>query len=196
MIIETSSISLSRLHCLPSVLYDAGLTQRLQYLSAHASSPFVSLLVDALSPIKVIRFKRKFYPVEWLDELDWLRKTEPEVKVTVAVVKSTTNFNDIEHAICQHHYLRNLTQSSCKDLYGLEKIWQTECDYQPLLTQKDYVKMLGCERTLLNRHHKALLNTPNQPEKNDNPPEKSQFSWQSETSHIPPDPSKLCVNDA
>ncbi|WP_409048988.1 hypothetical protein PWG11_17940 (plasmid) [Proteus mirabilis] len=67
--------------------------QRLQYLSAHASSPFVSLLVDALSPVKVIRFKRKLYPVEWLDELDWLRKTEPEIKVTVAVVKSTTNFN-------------------------------------------------------------------------------------------------------
>lgn len=114
------------------------------------------MLIQSISPLKVYRFKRKYYPVEHLDELYFIRSIAPETSIDVVEVAAAKSENEIEQAICQRSYLSCLTNRNCNDLYGLEARWEREFGYSPQLTQKKYASMLRCNRTSLNRRRKAL----------------------------------------
>lgn len=140
------------------------------------------MLIQSISPLKVYRFKRKYYPVEHLDELYFIRSIAPETSIDVVEVTVAKRENEIEQAICQRQYLSCLTNRNCKDLFGLELMWEREFGYSPLLTQKKYADMLHCNRALLNRHRKALSN----PQDRLVDPLDSPFSLADATKDIPP----------
>ncbi|MBS9811351.1 hypothetical protein J4H70_21615 [Vibrio alginolyticus] len=114
---------------------------------------------------------------------------DTDANVDVIILQSTNNIDVVKKALYQRQYLRYLDDVSCKDLYGLEQIWQSTSSYSPLLSQKDYTAMLGCNRSSLNRHYSALRDTQIKPVKKEvtsaDNGESSPFSWQQNTKHIP-----------
>jgi hypothetical protein len=168
---------------------NARLHKRLYYLAEQASYPFIPLLLDSLMPIKTIRCRKKLYPVEWVDEIMWLQHCCPELEVDVIILQSTNNVDVVKKALHQRQYLRYLDDVSSKDLYGLEQIWQSTSSYSPLLSQKDYTAMLGCNRSSLNRHYSTLLTaqetSPQQCIVSIPDTTNRHFSWEQNTEHIP-----------
>jgi hypothetical protein len=153
---------------------------------------FLALLIQSISPLKVYRLKRKYYPVEHLDELHFIRSIALETSINVVEVAVAKSENEIEQVINQRYYLSCLTNRNCKDLFGLELMWEREFGYSPLLTQKKYVDILHCNRALLNRHRKALDSKEQNRIAESNPQDRlvdpldTPFSLADATKNIPP----------
>lgn len=155
----------------------------LSYLNDVLHHRFLPTLLEAINPLRVMRYKNTFYALEYIDELYWLKEHYPSLEVSIVEVKSTKNITDIEKKICSTYFYKHTTSINNKDLYALEHYWKTKEIHEPYLELKEHTKMLGCNRSLPSRHKETLykrqaLNTQSNPSA-------STFSFEDATSHIP-----------
>lgn len=151
------TVSVQTLEIQAAIYPNDEIARHLNRLTEHAD--VLDFLIAHISPIKVVKYKRKLYPVEYLDEVLWLRSHFPEVLITSFTIETAKTIADVEQHIYSRLILKHLSSMNNKDLHGLEQKWKEQSNgrYLPRLTQKQWTQLLNCERSLLLRHRKQLI---------------------------------------
>lgn len=147
----------------------------------------------SIFPVKVLVHKREMYALESFSELELLSQVEPDCQCEVAILGKAKTLDEIQTRIVDHLYFKASSSYGSKALYGLEKYWQEAFNYHPLMSQSDYAKVLGCNRSTLSRESREIESFVSSLQNNEKLDEDlalnsyldTDFSWDSLTSHIP-----------
>ncbi|MFB9142574.1 hypothetical protein ACFFUO_07015 [Vibrio artabrorum] len=183
-----TAISLKKINIQTEIYPHDEIARYLNHLTAHPH--VLDCLIACISPIKVVQYRRKLYPVEYLDELLWLRSHYPETQIVSITVEVVNSIAEVNQHIYTRLILKHLSSINNKDLYGLEqkRKEQINSDYSPFLNQKQWAQLINCERSLLRRHHKQLTESQEiSPEAHIH---SGDFTWQKVTRQIPSNNTK------
>ena len=157
------------------------------------SDALISRIKQTIFPIKVMQYKKEMYALEWIMELEFLSRIQPECECEVVIIKRVKDLNVIRTRIADHVYCNAFSSYGATALYGLEKHWQKNFGYSPLMDQLGYCQALKCNRSTLARSKQSLTFFGDLFEDNKHtdaiqPSNNScsdDFSWGELTSHIP-----------
>ncbi|SBT15143.1 hypothetical protein [Vibrio celticus] len=178
-----TTVSVEKLKIQAAIYPNDEIARYLNHLTAHPHA--LDPLLACISPIKVVKYKRKLYPVEYLDEILWLRSHYPETKIASITVEAVKSIAEVDQHIYTRLILKHLPSINNKDLYGLEQKWKEQINsgYSPLLSQKQWAQLINCERSSLHRHRKQLTTSLETSSKEHT--ESKTFTWENATRQIP-----------